>query len=81
MDFPQYRRYQNGLSYFQIVDENSFEEYKLFQGRIEKYLFKASILPDRNFIQDMLHRYEEHWEKISKEDFQTFLRAYPLKEA
>jgi hypothetical protein len=81
MNFPQYRRYRNGLSYFRILNESSFEEYKLFQGKVEKYLFKASILPDRNFIQDMLHNYEEHWEEVSEENFQTFITTYPLKEA
>lgn len=73
MDFPQYRKYKNGKSYFKITSTEEFEEYQLQFGRIEKHYFKASILPDRNFIADMLVDYHDHWEKVDEEDLQHFL--------
>ena len=73
MDFPQYRRYKNGKSYFEIFSAEEFTEYQLQFGKISKHEFKAKILPDRNYIADMLYEYETHWEKIEKEDFLEFL--------
>ncbi len=73
MVFPQFRKYKNGLSYFEILGKSEFIEYKLEFNKIEKHLFTAKILPDRNFIHDLLYNYEEHCEKIEKEDLEDFL--------
>lgn len=76
MDFPQYRKYKNGKSFFKILSNAHFEEYQLQFGKIVKHAFKASILPDRNYIQDMLFSYREHWDKIQEDDFHAFLEKY-----
>ena len=80
MKFPQYRRYKNGLSYFIITDLSHFEEYKLLGNTLEKYSIEATILPDRNFIQDMLTDYSAYWEKIDQKTFDHFCRSYPIRE-
>jgi len=73
MDFPQYRKYKNGQSYFEILSENEFLEYKIQINKVEKELFTARILPDRNMINDMLYNYEDHWDEVEKEDLKDFL--------
>jgi hypothetical protein len=73
MDFPEYRRYKNKQSYFKILSEEEFVEYKLIGKRMESHRFKAKILPDRNYINDMLYNYEPYWEVISEIEFQEFL--------
>lgn len=76
MEFPQYRKYKNGLSYFKITSKEYFEEYKLVGNKLEYYQIKAKILPDRNYIQDMLLNYESFWEKIGKQEFSAFIERY-----
>ena len=77
MLFPQYRKYKNGMSYFEISSNEDFKEYKLNGKRLEVYEFKAKILPDRNYINDMLHNYIDHWDKISQEEFESFIEQHP----
>ena len=79
MEFPQYRRYKNGKSYFKIINVNSFIEYKLSLKHIEEFKIVAIILPDRNYIQDMLTDYEDFWEIIEEKDLTNFLSQHPLK--
>ena len=76
MEFPQYRRYKNALSYFKINSESTFIEYKLLGNKIEKYAVEAKILPDRNYIHDLLYEYGEHWEKLDESSFNAFLESH-----
>ena len=77
MDFPQFRCYTNSLSYFKILNTEEFLEYKLAPDqKLEKYHFKAQILPDRNYIQDLLDADEQYWLKIKEDDFLDFLQKH-----
>ncbi len=76
MDFPQYRRYKNGRSYFKVLNQEEFVEYKLNINLLEEHYFKAEILPDRNYIQDMLHDYEPYWEVVDEVTFRQFIKKY-----
>lgn len=78
MKFPQFRKYKNGQSYFKIDSESSFTEYKLLGKAVEKYSFEAKILPDRNYINDMLHEPEPYWEKLDEKRFNAFIARYNL---
>jgi len=75
MNFPQYRRYLNGMSYFKILNQEEFMEYKLTANQLEEFHFKAKILPDRNYIADMLNDYEQHWENIDEATFEAFIAS------
>jgi hypothetical protein len=79
MDFPQYRKYKNNQSYFKIDSLIKFTEYKVFGSKIEKYYFEVKILPDRNFIYDMLNDFELHWDKINKSEFEIFISKFKSK--
>lgn len=79
MEFPQYRRYKNHQSYFKILSSDKFEEYKCMGKKVEKFSFKAKILPDRNYLQDLLFNYEDYWESIDEQEFNDFLEKSKLK--
>ncbi|KAA3652390.1 MAG: hypothetical protein DWP98_01305 [Bacteroidetes bacterium] len=74
--FPQFRRYSNELSYFKIWSEKKFDEYKITGKKLEKYEFEAKILPDRNYIHDMLYQYEPYWDLINEEEFNAFIAKH-----
>lgn len=76
MEFPQYRRYKNKQSYFKIVSNEEFVEYKLTANKLESYRFTVKILPDRNYLHDMLYNYEPYWEVLSEKEFKLFLRKW-----
>lgn len=76
MEFPQFRRYKNAQSYFKITSENTFIEYKLMGNKLEMYIIEAKILPDRNYIHDLLYNYDEYWEKLNEASFNSFLKSH-----
>ena len=68
--FPQYRKYKNDKSYFKISSMTIFEEIKrLPGGRYQLFEFSARILPDRNFVADMLFDHHEYWDVIEEEEY------------
>jgi hypothetical protein len=71
MLFPIYRKYGNNKSFFKILDNDHFIELKLTGLLVEKHLFEAKILPDRNFIQDMISMHNGHWEEATAEEFEA----------
>lgn len=81
MNFPQYRRYKNRKSYFKIISNQEFFEYRLNINKIEKTYKKVSILPDRILLNDMLYNYEPYWEVANAEDLRTFLGNNHFKDS
>ena len=75
MDFPIYRKYSNNKSFFKIVDTDHFEEIKVTGRLFEIHQFEAKILPDRNFIQDMISMDDDYWVDSTSEEFQSALDA------
>lgn len=70
MDFPVFRKYINGRSYFKIFSPLEFEELKI-TGRYYSIIFlQGKILPERNFIFDMLHDYTSYWEAINEGEYE-----------
>ncbi|MCC6691504.1 MAG: hypothetical protein IT235_08235 [Bacteroidia bacterium] len=69
MIFPQFRKYKNNKSYFKINSINSFEEIKQEVSGYILYKFTAAILPDRNFISDMLSSNSVHWQLITQQEY------------
>lgn len=72
--FPVYRKYKNNKHFFKIINENEFEEISFIGSKIliEKHL--AKILPDRNFIYDLLHDIGNTCELSSKEEYESYLK-------
>lgn len=71
LNFPQYRKYKNNKNYFKIISENAFEEIRAIGDKYFIYQFTVKILPDRNFIADMLNNNGDFWETISEEEYLT----------
>lgn len=71
--FPQYRKYSNNQNYFKIVSPSEFEEISFIGKKafVKKHL--ATILPDRNFIDDLLHDTKTTCEVCSKEEYDSIL--------
>ena len=69
LEFPVYRKYSNNKSYFKDESAANFRELKITGSLIESFDFEAKILPDRNFIQDMLNLENGYWEPIDKEEW------------
>ncbi|MBL4708412.1 MAG: hypothetical protein JKY48_08255 [Flavobacteriales bacterium] len=63
------------MSYFKIDSNEVFTEWKKMTNIWEKLDFQAKILPDRNYIQDMLSDFELYWDKISETDYNSFLAS------
>ncbi|MEX2595621.1 MAG: hypothetical protein WEC59_01735 [Salibacteraceae bacterium] len=73
LEFPVYRKYPNEKSFFKIIDESHFIEIKLTGKQPEVHHFEAKILPDRNFIQDMLNMHGGYWVICTSEEFESRL--------
>ena len=74
MKFPQYRKYKNNQSYFKIIANDHFIEWKKMTLEWEKIEIEAKILPDRVFITDMLAENSEYGDVISEAEFDSFLK-------
>lgn len=75
MNFPVYRKYPNNKSFFKIVDADRFQEIKITGKLVELHHFEAKILPDRNFIQDMIAMDNAFWVQSSAEEFDDVLAS------
>lgn len=73
MHFPVYRKYPNQKSFFKIVDDRHFVEVKVTGARIDVHHFEAKILPDRNFIQDMLSMHGGYWVESDETEFNRLI--------
>lgn len=70
-NFPVYRKYPDNRSFFAIYNENEFEEIKLLGNFYSVHRIKATILPERNYISDMLNLHNNHWVESSESEFTT----------
>jgi len=69
----QYRKYKNGQSYFRITGTEEMEELKLMGKYYKLYHIKATILPERVFIGDLLEQYHDFAEAITAQEFEAQL--------
>lgn len=61
--------YRNGKSYFKIFSGSEFEEVQLIGTKKIVQRHQAKILPDRNFIYDLLLNYEDFAVESSEEEY------------
>ena len=73
--YPQYRKYNNGKSYFKVISENEFEEIQVLGNKKALHHFIAKILPDRNYISDLTFDYHKHWEVCDAEEFEKLKKS------
>ena len=75
MHFPIFRKYKNNKHFFKIISVNEFEELSFIGKKLMITKHKASILPDRNFISDLIHDVGNICEIASEEEYQKNLKT------
>ncbi len=75
MEFPIYRKYPNNKSYFKVLDEQTFEELRIMGSHYNLSLHEAKILPDRNYIADMIGLEGGFWVAIEAWEYEKALKA------
>ena len=68
-EFPQFRRYKNVETYFKIISMDSFEEIRSLGKNWIKEIHQVKILPDRNFLHDLLNNYQDFAVEITPETY------------
>lgn len=63
MEFPLYRKYANNKSFFEILSNDTFRELKITGQRFELIVINATILPERNYIQDLIQNDQGYYEE------------------
>ncbi len=74
IDFPVYRKYKNNKNFFKIINENEFEEISFIGKKAIVIKHLAKILPDRNFISDLLHDVGNTSELSDQEEYESYLQ-------
>lgn len=74
IQFPQYRRYKNGLSYFKILSELEFDEIKIIGNKAVKHKVVAHQYPEKVVINDLLFNYSAFAEEIREDVYRTVER-------
>jgi hypothetical protein len=71
--FPTYRKYKNNKHFFKIYSENEFDEISFIGTKTIITKHHAKILPDRNFIYDLLNDIGNTCEIAEKEEYEKYL--------
>lgn len=71
--FPVYRKYKNNKKFFKIINENEFEEISFIGKKVIVIKHLAKILPDRNFISDLLHDVGNTSELSNQKEYESYL--------
>ena len=71
--FPTYRKYKNNKNFFKIINDNEFEEISFIGKKAIVIKHLAKILPDRNFISDLLHDIGNTAVLSSQDEYESYL--------
>lgn len=74
MNYPVYRKYKNNKNFFKIINENEFEEISFIGKKTIVTKHQVNILPDRNFIFDLLHDIGNTSELSNQEEYESYLQ-------
>ena len=67
--FPLFRRYMHGNTYYRINSQENFDELMVI-GKFFVYKnFQARILPEYQLIVDLIENVDNRWETITEKDF------------
>jgi hypothetical protein len=69
-NYPLYRKYGDNKTFFKITSGSSFEELKILGIYYSIHHFEAKILPDRNFLSDLISCGTEGIIEISESIYQ-----------
>lgn len=69
INFPVYRRYKNGRSYFKIINPNCFEEIQVIGTKRIIKVIEAKLFPEKSFIADLILNYQTMADEISEQEY------------
>ena len=69
IQYPQYRKYKNGLSYFKILSPTQAQEIKIIGTKRSLFIIEAKQYPERVFINDLLFNYTDFAIQVTEEEF------------
>lgn len=69
INFPVYRKYKNGKSYFKIIHPKLFEEKQIIGSKKIIKQVEAVQFPEMNFIKDLVFEFSEMACEISAEEY------------
>ncbi len=72
-NYPLYRKYADGKTFFKITSGSSFDELKILGIYYSIHSFEAKILPDRNFIFDLISCEPVGIIEVTENDYQKTL--------
>jgi hypothetical protein len=70
IQFPVYRKYKNGKSYFKIISRNEFEEIQIVGEKRIINIIKANQLPEMNHVHDLVYD-ETIAEEILEKEYES----------
>jgi hypothetical protein len=74
LQFPTYRKYKNNKNFFKIINENEFDEISFIGSKAIVVKHIAKILPDRNFIYDLLNDVGNTSELSNQKEYESYLK-------
>ena len=78
ISFPVFRKYSGNFSFFKITSTDTFIELKTMGDTVTQHHFKAKILPDFQFITDMINLHNNHWIESSELEFNQISKKITL---
>ena len=72
--FPTYRKYNNNKNFFKIISQSEFDEISFIGNKVMVTKHIAKILPDRNFIFDLLNDIGTTCEIATKVEYEFQLK-------
>jgi hypothetical protein len=73
--FPTYRKYKNNKHFFKIINESEFDEISFIGSKAMAAKHIAKILPDRNFISDLLNDIGNTSEIATEQEYEFQLKS------
>ena len=67
--FPLFRRYLHGNTYYRINSQDNFDELMVIGKFFVLKNFQAKILPEYQLIVDLIENVDNRWETITEKDF------------
>ncbi|MGB3949150.1 MAG: hypothetical protein WBM13_14280 [Bacteroidia bacterium] len=68
--YPLYRKYAHERTYFKVISDSEWEEIHVLAGKYSIHQFKATILPERNYIYDLTYDYHNNWVAIQPDEYE-----------
>lgn len=69
MEFPIYRKYFNGMSFYKIISLIEFEEKQMIGSKVHKHHVIASQFPEKLRIKDMIECKDKLWSAMTDTEY------------